>query len=82
MHSDATTCECGGISTVEETRPTSGGRIRRRRKCPSCGLTWRTYEARHVEVSLLDAATAEAANVAAHAEGIGLRATAAMGSLQ
>lgn len=35
--------ECGGESSVKDSRPASGT-IRRRRRCDKCGLNWTTFE--------------------------------------
>lgn len=60
MTGTATTCTCGGDSSIEETRETSRGRLRRRRKCLVCGAGWRTYETRHADRSILDVAADDA----------------------
>lgn len=60
MTATASTCECGGGSSVEETRETGGGRVRRRRMCMVCGTRWRTYETRHADRSILDVAADDA----------------------
>lgn len=36
--------ECGGTTTVIETREQSDGSIRRRRKCTKCGMRFTTME--------------------------------------
>ena len=76
MTATATTCECGGGSSVEETRETSGGRVRRRRKCLKCGKGWRTYEERHPETSFLDAVAAHLDRVCGDHQWVMLRAAA------
>jgi hypothetical protein len=35
--------ECGGESSVKDSRPASGT-IRRRRRCDRCGSSWTTFE--------------------------------------
>lgn len=35
--------ECGGESSVKDSRP-AGVTIRRRRRCDKCGLAWTTFE--------------------------------------
>lgn len=39
-------CECGGLSAVAETRPSSDGSYGRRRFCLTCSKRWTTYETR------------------------------------
>lgn len=40
-----TTCECGGSSSVMESRVHADA-VRRRRTCLACGARWTTYERR------------------------------------
>lgn len=41
------TPNCTGKSSVVDTRPMGPDAIRRRRKCPECGVTWSTREIPH-----------------------------------
>lgn len=67
----ATECAiCGGGSSVEETRLAPQGRVRRRRKCVQCGVTWRTYETRDDRETLLDRAERDVDAVLAGARSI------------
>ena len=76
MTATATTCECGGGSSVEETRETGGGRVRRRRKCLKCGKGWRTYEERYKEPTFLEAVAVDVDRVCGSHQWVVMRAAA------
>ena len=37
-------CDCGGNTTVKNSRPVPFGMVRRRRKCKACGARFSTFE--------------------------------------
>lgn len=46
MTASSLRCDCGAVSEVVQTRPSSDGATRRRRRCPACGQRWTTSEIR------------------------------------